>query len=183
MKILDKYILTESMEFLGSDKPDKIINTLEYIMDKFSVNINIAADILDLSNKISYLRSSLQMIDCLGKDYYSIIDKNQVEEYKKEKSKLDKSETEFLLLANREKQVSLNEFSLLYLDKLKENTNTNAEYDKFVEWLEKEKDYGIISSFCEFSDPGEYGRLRCYFEREQITPTLLTDFISNTQNY
>jgi hypothetical protein len=183
MKILDKYILTESMEFLGSDKPDKIINTLEYIMDKFSVNINIAADILDLSNKISYLRSSLQMINCLGEDYYSIIKKSKEDEYEKEVKKLNKAENDFLSLSNREKQITLNEFSLLYLDKLKENTNTNAEYEKFVQWLEKEKDYGIISSFCEFSDPGEYGRLRCYFEREQITPTLLTDFISNTQNY
>jgi len=61
--------------------------------------------------------------------------------------------------------ITSEEYTDMYIAELEKDIGKCYRFDKFMEWLKSEKEYGIVSAMCE-SD--EYGALRYYWENEKI---------------
>jgi len=153
MKIRNNYIISDNIEFIGAFGNILKKDIVKNISDIYEVNLEVAEKVYMLADRIGTVRYSLDNFP-EDKEY-------DINEIKINENKIAK-------LLNKEKIISINEFSLMYVDVLEKQRGEDIYFDKFLDFLQNNKDYGVISSMCEFSDPGEFGRLRYKFENEEI---------------
>ena len=153
MKIRNNYIISDNIEFIGAFGNILKEDIVKNISDIYEINLEVAEKVYVLADRIGTVRYSLDNFP-EDKEY-------DINEIKINENKIAK-------LLNKEKIISINEFSLMYVDVLEKQRGEDIYFDKFLDFLQNNKDYGVISSMCEFSDPGEFGRLRYKFENEEI---------------
>jgi len=176
-KILDNFLISEDMEWISKiDAKPKSIESIKAVMKRYNVKEDIATEALDLSSQIMTLRSQVQITKNMNDIIKNKLISSGREDLLSEQKDLDIVEDKLISILGKEGQISSYEFSLRYLDILEEKRGLDLEFDNFLDFLQNNKDYGIVSTFCELSDPGEIGNIRKYFENEEITIELVNEF-------
>lgn len=154
MNILDKYAVETDLDYLmfvGYKRTKKVYGINKHRAKYVSKLID---GLYDLKLEESFVRG------------WCIVESSNIEdEIKRIELIREENMRKIESLINR-KFISVNKYYDLYIVKLKEDLGKSAIYDDFVNWLEAEKEYGIVNSMCESY---KYGNLRKHWENETLT--------------
>jgi hypothetical protein len=170
MKILDKAIISSDLEWLGEDNEKDILR----ISKEHQVSLHVAKQSIILSHSIMQLRSramTRKNMENSGKFPKSLeklfIENGGILNSQKE---VDIAENKLMELLNKDEQISSQEFSFRYIDKLEKKRGENSQFDSLLNFLQKNKNYGVVSTLSELTDSNndEYAQLLNEFQNEDI---------------
>jgi len=168
VKILDRFILDNDFYF-GSDDVESIDKDVLRISKKYNISVEDSLKVILLGLDIMGLNARIGMndifIEAIKKTDKDLSKYPTTESLKKEKEELIH---QILTITKRENFISFDKFANIYLKELEKLRGQSIEFDKFLDWLEASRDYGICSSFCEEESEG-YSYLYVPFLKEEIS--------------
>lgn len=170
MKIREKYVISRDMDWFGSS------DELEKIAKQWDISLEDAEKLTQLADIIMEANANISVLPIKAKFLGAVEEtEKEIAEYT---AKREQAEKDIFQLLGREGNISSYEFSLLYYEELEKMRGQNIVFDKFLDFLNGIKEYGIFSTFAEYD--GELLEIKNAFISEEITIELIKEFDNKT---
>ena len=171
-KIQDRYIVDNDFYF-GSDGYESIDEDVMKNSIRYNISVEDSLNLILLGLKIMSLNARIGMnphfLEALKKTDKDLSKYPSTEKLQKDKEGFIE---EILRIIKKEKYIPFEDFSKMYIKILEERKGESKKFDKFLDWLNQSKEYGVGASFCEEESEG-YSYLYEPFIREKITIELV----------